>query len=552
MTEAYLRLSKAILISAKTNIPRGFRPSYIPCMDNECQQLLEQYSNSGDPDIADHLVECLDNARRARWEEMTSSLDFTHSSRKGRNLIRKLGAGQQLPSSTRPSVKPNAVGSHLVKVGKAPIEHQVKREITKEWRAYRRRPLDEGTATVTPISPEEVDAALKNMKCGKAPGYDNNHPEFLKNLGPRAREWLAIFLTRIISEKNLPKIWIIAKTVAIPKPGKFPKMASSYRPISLLSMCYKPRERIILHRISPTVDEILNIEQAGFRPGISTHDQVLALTTYVENGYQRRDKTGVVFLDLTAAYDTVWHKGMLVKLSKVLPCWAVSVIELLLGQRRFRVNMAMGDISSSWRVQKNGLPQGSVLAPTLFNLYINDLPATTCRKFIYADDICLAHQACKFEDLNTIINTDIAKISGFCKRWRLQPSVAKTMSSTFHLHNGRINQELDIIINGKRLRHDNKPRHLGVTLDCTLTYKPHLRKEAAKTRTRNNLVHMLAGTTWGAGATTLRTSALALCYSVAEYCAPVWKNSAHTNLVEVRQNNQKSEILYLAHWPTIR
>ena len=73
------------------------------------------------------------------------------------------------------------------------------------------------------------------MKCGKAPGYDNIHPEFLKNLGPRAREWLAIFLTRIISEKNLPKSWRIAKTVAIPKPGKYPKMASSYRPISLLS-----------------------------------------------------------------------------------------------------------------------------------------------------------------------------------------------------------------------------------------------------------------------------------------------------------------------------
>ncbi len=63
------------------------------------------------------------------------------------------------------------------------------------------------------------------------------------------------------------------------------------------------------------------------------------------------------------------------------------------------------------------------------------------------------------------------------------------------------------------------------------------RKVAAKTRTRNNLVHMIAGTTWGAGAKTLRTSALGLCYSVAEYCAPVWRNSAHTNLVDVQLNN---------------
>ena len=127
---------------------------------------------------------------------MMSSLDFTHSSRKGKFW----------PTTTKldQTISKTDCG-HLVKVGNAPIEHQGKREITKEWRAYRRRPLDEGTSTVTPISPEEVNTALKNMKCGKTPGYDNIHPEFLTNLGPRARKWLAIFLTRIISEKNLPR-----------------------------------------------------------------------------------------------------------------------------------------------------------------------------------------------------------------------------------------------------------------------------------------------------------------------------------------------------------
>ena len=78
-------------------------------------------------------------------------------------------------------------------------------------------------------------------------------------------------------------------------------------------------------------------------------------------------KTGAVFLDLTAAYDTVWHTGLLYKLSKDMPHWFVRLIELFLRDRRFRVHI--GDDTSAWRTQVNGLPQGSVLSPTLFNLY---------------------------------------------------------------------------------------------------------------------------------------------------------------------------------------
>ena len=169
-------------------------------------------------------------------------------------------------------------------------------------------------------------------------------------------------------------------------------------------------------------------------------------------------------------------------------------------------------------------------------MYINNLPDTTYKKFTYAEDICLAHQVRTFEYIKTTINADIAKIFEFFKRWRLQPSVAKTVSNTFHLHNARINQELNILLNGQTTE---RRQYIGVTLDCKLTYKPHLRKAAAKTRSRNNLVHMLAGTTWGAGpgAKTLRTPALALCYSVSEYCAPLWRNCSHTNLVDVQLNN---------------
>ena len=91
-------------------------------------------------------------------------------------------------------------------------------------------------------------------------------------------------------------------------------------------------------------------------------------------------------------------------------------------------------------------------------------------------------------------------------------------------------------MDGQILKYEPHPVYLGVTLDRTLSYKEHLQKTAGKVKTRNNLLSKLAGSSWGADAGTLRKSALALCYSVAEYCAPVWARSAHTSLVDTQLN----------------
>ena len=112
----------------------------------------------------------------------------------------------------------------------------------------------------------------------------------------------------------------------------------------------------------------------------------------------------------------------------------------------------------------------------------------------------------------------------------LLPSASKTIRSVFHLHNTTANRELSVYLDGQRLWHDCHPTYLGVTLE-------HLTKTAGKLKNLNNLLMKLAGSTRGASANTLRSSALALCYSAAEYCAPVWSRSAHTSGVDVQLNS---------------
>ena len=106
-------------------------------MDEEAQALLDEYEKSGDPDIADQLIQSLDAARRARWEESTARMNFTHSSRKSWALLRRLGAAQR-PQSARPSVSANKVASQLVQVAKAPANKAFERTLRDGWHQARK------------------------------------------------------------------------------------------------------------------------------------------------------------------------------------------------------------------------------------------------------------------------------------------------------------------------------------------------------------------------------------------------------------------------------
>jgi len=111
-------------------------------------------------------------------------------------------------------------------------------------------------------------------------------------------------------------------------------------------MCHKLLEHLALQRISPTVEGLLSPDQAGFRKGRSTCDQVAALITFTENGFQQNLTTGAVFLDLTAAYDTVWHTGLLYKLSKChvgSPKWWVCCFEIDVSGSTWAMTTVLGD-----------------------------------------------------------------------------------------------------------------------------------------------------------------------------------------------------------------
>lgn len=207
----------------------------------------------------------------------------------------------------------------------------------------------------------------------------------------------------------------------------------------------------------------------------------------------------------------------------------------MLKNRYFKVTI--GQDSCKSKTIKNGLPQGSVLAPLLFNLYISDLPETKSLKFGYADDMAIAVQSKDLEDGENTLTSDLQILGHYYQTWRLCPNPSKTEVCAFHLNNRQANRQLNVTFCGKRIKHNFYPKYLGVTLDRSLTYRAHLERTAQKIKTRNNVVRKLAGTTWGSDADTLRTATLALVYSTAEYCAPVWYRSAHVNKIDVHLND---------------
>ena len=233
---------------------------------------------------------------------------------------------------------------------------------------------------------------------------------------------------------------------------------------------------MILNRLNPLIETMIIDQQAGFRPGKSTTGQLLNLTQHIEDGYERGVVTGTVFVDLSA-YDTISHKLLLNKIYRMTSdIKFTDLIGNMLSNRRYFVEL--NGQKSRWRNQKNGLPQGSVLSPVVFNIYTNDQPIhKDSRSFIYADDLCIATQDASFEKTESALSAAL-DIIGYYEKNHLRANPDKTQTCVFHLRNRKANRQLNI--ERKKLEHTPSPIYLGVTLDRTLSYSTHITKVMAK------------------------------------------------------------------------
>jgi hypothetical protein len=219
-----------------------------------------------------------------------------------------------------------------------------------------------------PVLKEEVEAAIQTLKVGKSPGLDNIPAELLKHGGTETTKVLTVVCQKVWEEKRWPKDWTRSLVIPLPKKGNL-KQCQNYRTISLISHPSKVRLRIILNRLTSKANEVLSEEQAGFRAGRSTIEQIFNCRVLIEKHLQHQRDLFHNFIDFKKAFDRVWHDG----LWHVLRGYntderIVGVIQALYEHSSSAV--LLNDQLGEFFKTTVGVRQGCLLSPVLFNMFL--------------------------------------------------------------------------------------------------------------------------------------------------------------------------------------
>ena len=292
-------------------------------------------------------------------------------------------------------------------------------------------PSDEYSRTITS---EDTYKALKSLKNKTSPGEDTIPYIALKNLPEPAIDELTKTFDTCLQIGYFPKKWKHAIGKMIQKTNKPKDNPASYRPISLLNCMGKLFEKIVSNRIQEFIEDnnIINPWQRAYQPHKEANEHIMIINEYMKKVKENKKLAALLLMDVEKAFDAVWHNGLLKKLHDMeLPGDILRIISSFLTDRTIQVRI--GNTLSEVVKLLAGTPQGSILSPRLFILFVNDIPVTqACQVTQYVDDIAIytSHRNPRY--LEAHLQKQVDELEDWCEDWFIKPRCQENSANDHH------------------------------------------------------------------------------------------------------------------------
>ena len=286
----------------------------------------------------------------------------------------------------------------------------------------------------------------------KAPGYDLITGKILKEHSRKGFRAVTQINNAILRLEYFPYHWKVGEIIMIAKPGKNPADVTSYRTISLLPQLSKILQKILLRRLTPILADAKSIasHQFGFRPQHGTVEQAHRIVHKINDDLDNKRFCTAAFIDISQAFDKVWHTGLFYKLKQALPHPAYTLLTSYLTDRMFQVRYQK-EYTPLYAIH-SGVPQGSILGPILYSLYSADLPETEqTGTATYADDTAILASHHDSIAATEQLQYHLCRLEQWIKRWRTRANETKSTHVTFTL---RREDCPPVYLNGKHIPQD--------------------------------------------------------------------------------------------------